>query len=756
MRIFINNVDSFVGRALCADLRCVLGQDNRLFGTLQDDNAEVDTELLKNLGVKRVVSRTDPAKYLADIMSCSLVVYDLHSANLEDVEAVLKELKLAKLQHETTFVLISSANVWARTVRAESSYVPVERGEDEEEPAEEEGAPPPENPALATAVLLSGELKMPSGGRTRFREERRPPVLKDSDKDLRTPAAGFEQWKYLETLALSLGPKEKLRPHVVCAGMLYGNGETLLDDLFRAAWLTRPVHVVTKNARGQNLEPGTNYVPCVHVRDVARLVRVVAVDKGLSPYLIAVDRARLTQADLVRGIVSHISNALEVPLVAEAQEGALDLMSRVNGESWMDLILEPSAPMRSKDFDWWCKKGLVANLDKVASEFCRWRNLLPIKTVVLGPPGAGTERLGARIAERYLHEDPPHLTFDRILADALAVGAEVKLKDKVARAKTAPDGKLKLTTRTRLVRNRLLSNVCRFRGYVLEGYPSTLEEAKALFTEKIPDEENDEPPPEDEEESDVPEEEDGAPPPAEEEADEEDEPEEGFKETTRLNQAIAPEFVVVMNSSEERCKRRIFDKQAAFAGDEAAFAARTREYNAANLPEDGSEGPPEFFAETGGVRVLRTDADAQSEEELFSAVRAYLESKGSFFNYLTSEEELLRRDAAAKDAARAAAERQEKQEAEEVTQAEERLRKKRASGEADRKREIGESESAALEAEATPLRQYLLANVVPTLSEGLTEVCKDMPEDPIEALAQYLFAHAQDIAPQLNAADSRS
>lgn len=31
-----------------------------------------------------------------------------------------------------------------------------------------------------------------------------------------------------------------------------------------------------------------------------------------------------------------------------------------------------------------------------------------------------------------------------------------------------------------------------------------------------------------------------------------------------------------------------------------------------------------------------------------------------------------------------------------------------------------------------------MAHVVPTLTAGLTEVCKEQPEDPIEFLAQYL------------------
>merc|ERR1740121_1481843 len=132
----------------------------------------------------------------------------------------------------------------------------------------------------------------------------------------------------------------------------------------------------------------------------------------------------------------------------------------------LDLIMEPSAPMRSKDFDWWCKRGLVANIEKVAAEFCKWRNLRPIKMVISGPPGAGAERFCSMVAKRYLHDDPPHLTFKQILDEALqkedaAFAADPegemprRLREKVEKTIANPGAKIPLKTRTRLVKNKL-------------------------------------------------------------------------------------------------------------------------------------------------------------------------------------------------------------------------------------------------------------------------------------------------------------
>merc|ERR1719181_2598356 len=156
--------------------------------------------------------------------------------------------------------------------------------------------------------------------------------------------------------------------------------------------------------------------------------------------------------------------------------------------------------------------------------------------IVNGPPGAGAERFCQQIADRYLHEDPPLLTFDSIVNDVLnatdASGQPTKaariLRRKVKRAQKKPGGKLPMKVRTKLVRERLLSNVCRFRGYVLEGYPQSAEEAEALFTE-IEYPEGEEPPPEEEDEeleegAEDPALEEPPPPPAEEDEEADDAP----------------------------------------------------------------------------------------------------------------------------------------------------------------------------------------------------------------------------------------
>jgi adenylate kinase len=52
--------------------------------------------------------------------------------------------------------------------------------------------------------------------------------------------------------------------------------------------------------------------------------------------------------------------------------------------------------------------------------------------------------------------------------------------------------------------------------------------------------------------------------------------------------------------------------------------------------------------------------------------------------------------------------------------------------------ELKERERKMLENKSQVLRAYLLQKVIPMLSQGILDVCKNLPEDPVEYLANYL------------------
>ena len=53
---------------------------------------------------------------------------------------------------------------------------------------------------------------------------------------------------------------------------------------------------------------------------------------------------------------------------------------------------------------------------------------------------------------------------------------------------------------------------------------------------------------------------------------------------------------------------------------------------------------------------------------------------------------------------------------------------------ADRLEQVKKEEYESLEAQSVPLRNYLMAHVMPTLTQGLIDCCKTRPEDSIDYL----------------------
>ena len=54
---------------------------------------------------------------------------------------------------------------------------------------------------------------------------------------------------------------------------------------------------------------------------------------------------------------------------------------------------------------------------------------------------------------------------------------------------------------------------------------------------------------------------------------------------------------------------------------------------------------------------------------------------------------------------------------------------------------VKQQEEEAMEASSSPLRTFLVRHVMPTLTQGLVEVSKNRPDDPVDYLAEYLFRH---------------
>jgi adenylate kinase len=541
-----------------------------------------------------------------------------------------------------------------------------------------------------------------------------------------------------------------VRPYIVCAGIPYGNGEDAFLGLFKAAWQTR-------NSL-RYIGDGDNCIPLVHARDVARTVRNL-VDAPVSlDYHLCVDRGELTQRELIQAVADEFGVPHEIRSVSVAEAVLAELAdiltldlrmvpSDVMNVPWVEPVEAeadaeaegndgtgsnsaslrhddagfvraasggydseggvPFAPQEPLPFRWWCEEGLAANIGKVAAEFCTWRRLQPVRVVICGPPGCGAEQVGKVVAARYNIQNwdlEAHVA--ELKAGETPLGQSLKESaDQITAALGNPKSQgpyLMSSALTMQVIDAALDNKpSRFRGYVVSGFPQTVEEATEYFLEDAPL------PPEKEEQEEAP----ASPEPPKK----------------ILKAPVAPDIIVVMSNSDEAC----------LAGSglaENEFNKRMDRWKSENNEE--SPALVTLFREKFQKEPLCINLEEVSVEVAAQQVAAHLESTRAIYNFMLPPKDSAdtAEDAPAEEAETA-------KDAEALRREAEERRKQKEHDE--RVEIIKKDELQRLEKHSEPLRQYLMSLVVPTLTSGLIEVCRDVPDDPIGYLAEYLSVYAR-------------
>jgi len=690
--------------------------------------------------IKRLVMRTDVRKLLKAVASCDVVVYDLHDADMEELELVLRALHSSEITHHMTFILVSSVGVWSRTQRTyeDLEVLPEAAVSGGGEEAAADGAADGEAPV---GDADGGGEATPAAGLEATAPARRPVPLTSQDYTRRIPAPKFQEWKTLETTVLALREKGTVRPYVVCAGLPYGNGEDCFLSLFKAAWMSKDTL--------RYIGDGNNFIPCVHARDCARLVRRIVETKPELEYHLAVDSGDVTQKEIVQAVASEFNIGYDLQSVSVPEA----LLAELADVLTMDLRLEPSpimepskpeepdvvdesaeadagpAAMLSEapsdaeavlattikppvNFRWWCEKGIAANITTVVKEFIRWRQLKPLRVLILGPPGSGAGKLVAMLAERYGVEAA---NMDNVLENVrnLETPLGVSLRDMLAQIEAAVSNPkatgpfhVPSALMTQILDETVLQKASsQFRGFVLSGFPSTTEEAVEFFLEDPPAD------------------------PAGQTADPAgDHHDKGHVEKI-FKVSVAPDAVVVLSSSEERCQQRSLERKVPMP--EKEFATKMARWKEA-FPEEGAKLTDIFIDR--GITPLTLEVDDVGEDELCDQIAANFLASRRVVNFRPV---LPKQGADSKEQAAEAAPVHD--EGSVQKEAEGKRRKKE---DEDRLEAIKKEELVRLEKHSETLRQYLMQFVVPTLTTGLIDMCRETPEDPVAYLAEYLSSYS--------------
>ncbi|XP_064368172.1 adenylate kinase 7 isoform X2 [Dromaius novaehollandiae] len=721
-RVFLNHLDSHCGRGVGEYLsKCVVGAS---LEDLEEDEGEdentSDAEV-SNLkggqrpkeGVYQVVgtlSKVESNKpsfavetyavssrdeLLSHLLECEIILYNItEDANqIEEATWAASALHTEMQRFETLkiFILISTIMSWAKSKPLD-----------------------PEDSEIA---------------------------FTDEDYRRRKSHPNFIDHINAEKLVLKLGKtnKRKFSTYVVASGLQYGAGEGILHYFFKMAWLSETPSIPV-------FGDGNNFIPTIHVLDLAAVLQNIADHRPKTHYIVAVDESMHTLKELIKCISKNVGPG-KIKMIP--RENAF--LSKELTQSHLDMLLvnlRMEAMFLKDNFSikWVAQTGLVENIEEILKEYKESRGLLPLKIYIHGPPGVGKSTIAENLCKHYkLH----HIKIKDVVSETIAnlekivAPKEVEADDmgeegeddeeeseNIEEAQELLDGIKQSMEQNgsrkhqvlkwdlghlddqyviKFTKDKLKTMPCRNQGYVLDGFPETYDQAKELFN-----------------------------------LEDEDEEEEIKGRIPKCDKLITPEFVISLTAPDEFLKNRIINlPESVVAGTHYTQDRFLISLNLFRELNTEDETVLNYFDELE-IHPQIIDVAKFEDPENRIIVKEIIKEIGEPRNYgLTDEEkEKLERKAAEKHLVKEAEEVAEQERKEAAERAE---RKEKWEEWNKRLAEVKRQEEELLEAQSIPLRNYLMKHVMPTLTQGLNECCKIRPDDPVDFLAEYLFKNNPEI-----------
>ncbi|WAR18490.1 KAD7-like protein [Mya arenaria] len=674
-RLFVNQVDQFQGKNLAKYLsRCAVG------ASLEEPEEEDDAKSTDSFipppkeGCYEIVGTTKERgqnavkpECVKELVNCDVIVYDITADPDQIDEAVwaVSELHsdLDKIEKPKMFILISSVMTWAKSKPLD-----------------------PDDPEI--------------------------PFTED-DYRRRKPHPNFKEHISAEKTVIKMGKtnKNKLVTYVVASGLTYGAEEEIFHYLFKSAWHNAPELLCFGNGR--------NVVPTIHIKDLAGVIQNIADSRPKVRYLIAKDDSNNTLEELVKAVSSNLGTGKvkditkeEALLNKEIEQSDFDMLL-------VDLRMDAVNVKENMRISWVSEAGMMENISAIIKEYKDTRNLHPLRVCIIGPPAVGKTTTINQLCEHYkLHHIKLKDVIDEAMENLTTTARRADSEDQEEDEGKAQDAQELLDTINegmkennnrvedqyvlRFMRDKLLSMPCQNQGFILDGFPKTMDQAKELF-----------------------------------QAEDDDEPEEAAKGGS-FNKLIMPEFIVSLEATDEFLKNRIMNLPESQVVDthntEEGLVRRLEAYRSINTED---ETILNYFDELE-FHPIRIDVTKDLSPMMKVTVGKLKAHIGKARNYGPTLEELEQQRRAAEEELQRLEQQarleRERQEAEEAAE-----RKKRQEEWTQQLNDVKREEYEKLEAESIPLRNYLMKHVMPTLTQGLIQCCKVRPDDAIDYLAEYLF-----------------
>ncbi|NWI92892.1 KAD7 kinase, partial [Pitta sordida] len=702
-RVFLNHLDSYCGRNIGQYLSgCVVGASLQTAEEEEEEDengsaVEVPSkpeEVYEIVGTLSKPGSTKPRfaletyavssreNLLSHLLACEIVLYNI----TEDADQIEEATWAASALHKEIedfetpklFILVSTIMTWAST-----------------KPLDPENTETP---------------------------------FTDEDYRKRKSHPNFMDYINAEKLIVKLGKtdKSKFSTYVVASGHQYGAEEGVFHYFFKMCWHGETPEIPV-------FGDGNNFIPTIHILDLAAVLQNVADHRPEVQYILAADTSTYTLEELVKCISENLGPGKIQKIPKENAFLSKDLTQMHLDMLLVNLQMESNFLKENFNIKWVAEAGLIENIEQVIKEYKQSRGLLPLKVYIHGPPGVGKSTIAEDLCKHYkLH----YIKINDVISEKIAhlekivtkepdsvreegeedveeegenVAAAQELLDGIKENMELNEGRLDDQYIITLVKDKLKSMPCRNQGYVLDGFPETYDQATDLFK-----------------------------------AEDDVEEEEKKSKIPKCHKIITPEFVFALTASDEFLINRIINlPESIVAGThytQDRFLQSLKLFRDLNTDDttvlnyfDELEIHPQFI-----------DVTIYEDPENRFIVQKIIKEIGEPRNYgLTDEEkEILERKAAEERLVKEAQEKaeQERKEAEERAERMARLEEWNKQLE-----EVKRQEQELFEAQTVPLRNYLMKNVMPTLMQGINECCRIRPDDPVNFLAEYLFKNSPDI-----------
>ncbi|XP_064783846.1 adenylate kinase 7 [Oncorhynchus masou masou] len=539
------------------------------------------------------------------------------------------------------------------------------------------------------------------------------PEIPFTEEDYRRRRAhpNFKEHINVEKLVVKMGKTKSslLSTYVVASGVQYGMGEQVFHFFFKTSWLGDLPKVPI-------FGEGTNVIPTIHINDLAGVIQNVIDHKPKPHYLVAVDDSKTTIDDIVKTIADVVGPGKTKRVPKEDAFLTRDLRQMDIDALFVNLRIEAVYLKESFNIHWVCESGLIDNIDRVVEEYKQTRGLLPIRVFIMGPPAVGKSTVAERICKHYkLH----HIRLKETITETLAhLESIIRMEDGETEAEdSATSSELLETLKEnmdqnggrlddqyviRIMRDKLKSKLCRNQGFVLDSFPKTYEQAKDLFYA------------------------------------DDDEPEDTRSKIPPFNKKIIPEFVFSLDSSDAFLKNRVLNLPESLVEgtsySQEQFLRRLARFRESNVED---ETVLNYFEELD-IHPEHIEITSSDDQEYLVVTERIIKSVGKPKNYGPTSQELEEEERRSADR-RLRTEAQKRADTERRETEEAQQRAARWEEWSKCLEEVKKQEHDLLEVQAVPLRNYLMKNVMPTLTQGLIECCKTRPQDPVDFLAEYLF-----------------